>query len=79
VKETVGSTTTVPALRIRCGPWSGRIWNPLSVVTGPGARLHTKERYQGTPVSAAHSSPKTSQATPSSNTVTPSQTTMATS
>ncbi len=70
---------TVPARRIASGPWPGRIWNPLSVVTGPGARLHTKERYQGPPTAAAHSSPKTSQATPSSNTVTPSYTTMATS
>ncbi len=69
----------MPALRIRSGPCSGRIWNPLSVATGPGAMPHTKERYQGAPTIAAHSSPKTSQATPSSNTVTPSQTTMATS
>jgi hypothetical protein len=76
--ETVGSTITVLALRIRPGPWAGRIWNPLSVVTGPRVMPHTKERYQGTPDMAAHSSPKTSQATPSSNTVTPSATTMAT-
>ena len=78
VAETVGSTITVLALRIRPGPWAGRIWNPLSVVTGPRVMPHTKERYQGTPDMAAHSSPKTSQATPSSNTVTPSETTMAT-
>ena len=78
VKDTVGSTTTVSALRIRSGPAAGRIRKPLSVVTGPGARPQTNERYQGTLASVAHSSPKTSQATPSSNAVTPSPATMAT-